>query len=119
MKRIIILLLFIITISVFVESCGKCDCLPVKPDPCSGLSFKFSTDIKPIINTTCAFVVVCHGTGSINKGGPLTTYTEIFNKRAEIKIQVVSGSMPQPPITISAEDKQKLICWLDSGAPNN
>ncbi len=118
MKKIIALLLFVGVLLFFAEGCGKCDCIE-STDPCAGLSYKFAMDVQPIINTRCATSPGCHSTGSVNRGGPLTNYTEIFNKRVEIKIQVSSNSMPFPPDTLSSDSKNKIICWINSGAPEN
>lgn len=118
MKKAIVFTIFIFSLSLFVESCGKCDCIE-STDPCNGLSFKFAADVQPIITTRCATSPGCHAIGSINSGGPLTNYTQVFNKRLEIKIQVSSGSMPPPPDTLSSNQKNKIICWLNSGAPDN
>ena len=87
-------------------------------DPCAGLSVKFSTNIQPTVNTSCATNASCHATGSVNSGGPLTDYNKIFAKRAEIKFQVESGFMPKTG-SITATEKTNIICWVNSGAPNN
>ncbi len=118
MKKVLVFAIFIFSLSLFVESCGKCDCI-VSTDPCNGLAFKFSTNVQPIINTKCATSPGCHAVGSINSGGPLTNYSQVFAKRLEIKIQVSSGSMPFPPDSLSSDQKNKIICWLNSGAPDN
>lgn len=117
-KKVIAFLLFVAVLSFLAESCGKCDCIE-STDPCAGLSFKFAADVQPIITTRCATSPACHATGSINSGGPLTSYTQVFDKRAEIKIQVSSNNMPFPPDSLPSDQKNKIICWINSGAPNN
>lgn len=87
-------------------------------DPCVGLSIRFGADVQPIINSTCATSSNCHATGSTNRGGPLTDYTKIFNKRSDIHGQVSAGLMPQST-TLSSDQKNKILCWINSGAPNN
>ncbi len=102
-----------------MNSCGKnSGGDPAPTDPCLGLSFKFAADVQPIINTSCAFTSNCHSGGSTNLGGPLTDYNKIFAKRADMKIQIQNGLMPQTG-TITADQKNKIICWINSGAPNN
>ena len=118
MKKVIVFVLFVATLSFLGQGCGKCDCI-VSTDPCNGISFKFAADVQPIINTRCATSPGCHATGSVNSGGPLVTYTQVFDKRAEIKIQVSSNSMPFPPDTLSSDQKNKIIGWINSGAPDN
>jgi hypothetical protein len=91
---------------------------PSNTDPCSGISAKFSTDVQPIINASCAINSGCHATGSVNSGGPLTDYNKIFAKKAEIKFQIETGQMPKTG-SLTADQKNKIICWINSGAPNN
>ncbi|MDQ6757506.1 MAG: hypothetical protein M3004_11285 [Bacteroidota bacterium] len=112
-------LALIICVVFFIISCSKGGS-STQPagDPCAGLSFKFGADVQPIINANCANSSNCHGAGSSNTGGPLTDYAKIFAKSSTIKIQVESGSMPKNG-SLSATDKNKIICWINSGAPNN
>ena len=97
---------------------GSGGATPSPTDPCAGLSFKFLSDVQPIVNTTCANSANCHGAGSVNSGGPLTDYNSIFNKRSNIKFQIENGLMPKAG-SLSTADKNKIICWINSGAPNN
>lgn len=87
-------------------------------DPCSGLLSKFAADVQPIINATCAINSNCHASGSNNTGGPLTDYNKIFIKRSNIKSQIEAGLMPQTG-SLTTDQKNKIICWINSGAPNN
>ncbi len=107
----------IICITLFV-SCTKNSGNPAPSDPCAGLSFKFAADVQPIINASCANSSNCHGSGSLNSGGPLTDYNLIFAKRSNIKFQIENGLMPKVG-SLTTDQKNKIICWINSGAPNN
>jgi hypothetical protein len=113
-------LLTSILIVIFFSGCSKSGGSGGTPavDPCAGLSFRFSADVQPIFNFSCANSSNCHGAGSTNVGGPLTDYNKIFIKRATIHGQVSAGIMPQNS-TLSADQKNKILCWINSGAPNN
>ncbi len=85
---------------------------------CSTVTNKaFATDVSPIIQTVCA-AAGCHAAGSANGPGALTNYTQVFNARTLIRSAVSSGAMPQGS-TLSSTQKNSIICWIDSGAPNN
>ena len=104
-----------------IHGCSKPGTATTTPpviDPCVGLSTKFAADVQPIFNTRCSNSTNCHGTGSVNSGGELTDYNKIFIKRAIIKGQINAGLMPKGGSLTTAE-KNKIICWIDSGAPNN
>ena len=84
---------------------------------CSGPAKSFANDVNPIFQATCA-VAGCHGNGSANGPGELTSYTKIFNARADIRTEVSSGAMPLNS-SLPATEKNAIICWIDNGAPNN
>lgn len=85
---------------------------------CSTVSNKaFAAHVNPIIQSTCA-VAGCHASGSTNGPGQLTNYTEIFSARTNIRSAVASGLMPQTG-SLSTAQKNSILCWIDSGAPNN
>lgn len=77
----------------------------------------FSADAAPVFQSVCA-ASGCHATGSSNGPGELVSYTQIFNARAAIRSAVASGRMPKTG-TLSNAQKDAVLCWIDSGAPNN
>lgn len=85
---------------------------------CTGVAQLFSTDVNPIIQSTCATGSSCHGTGSINGPGELRTYSEIASAHVAIRAAVLSGLMPKTGSLTSAQ-KNTIICWIDNGALNN
>jgi hypothetical protein len=84
---------------------------------CDGVSARFSADVSPIIQQSCA-VSGCHATGSTNGPGPLTNYTQIKDAAVQIKQAVVSGFMPKGS-TLPTAQIRTISCWVDAGAPNN
>lgn len=86
---------------------------------CSGVTAKtYATDVSPIIQSKCATDGNCHGSGSSNGPGALTTYSAIFNARVSIRSAVASGAMPLTGSLTTAQ-KNSILCWIDSGAANN
>jgi len=111
----IIALLLLTVISII--SCSKSDNGP-DPGVCDTVTNKnFANDVNPIIQTFCN-QAACHDPGSSNGPGQLTNYTEIFNARIAIRGQVQAGLMPQNTSLTTAQ-KNTILCWIDSGAPNN
>lgn len=81
---------------------------------------KYSTDINPVVAHTCAHAG-CHSAGSTV--ADLTQYAEL-KKRADngvLRKNVLElGIMPptgHAPLT--EQEKEKIKCWLDNGAPND
>jgi hypothetical protein len=112
MKRAVII---VIGVFVFIIACSKkTDSLP---SDCTTTK-SFSSDVNPIIQTTCAINAGCHASGSTNGPGPLTNHAQVFSARTSIKVAVANGTMPQNS-TLSTTQKNAIICWIDSGAPNN
>jgi hypothetical protein len=124
MKKILTVLICGMTII----ACSKSD----DPDPTNGgggggggtldcgtvTTKSYATDISPIVQSKCATNSNCHGSGSSNGPGELTTYQAIFDSRTSIRSAVGSGTMPKEG-TITAAQKNSILCWVDSGAPNN
>jgi len=86
-------------------------------DVCSTTAKSFSSNVNPIIQTYCN-QPGCHNPGSTNGPGPLTNYTQVFNARNLIRGQIAAGLMPQNA-TLTATQKNTILCWIDSGAPND
>lgn len=117
MKKALVILLLTLPGLTISFSCSKDDDGGTTPD-CNTISNKaFAADINPIIQASCA-VAGCHATGSVNGPGALTNYTQVFNNRSAIRTAVASGRMPQGS-SLSTGQKNSLLCWIDSGAPNN
>ena len=114
MKKAKLILFF----SVFTWlACSK-DSDDSEPDCSTPKSF--SADVNPIIQSSCAINSGCHGTGSnMNQGpGPLTSHAEVFAARDAIYVAVKDGTMPKTG-TISAAQKNEILCWIKGGAPDN
>ena len=85
---------------------------------CDGVSSNYTSDVQPLITTYCQLGANCHSPGSTNTGGELTDYSKVFAKRAAIRDAVYSGVMPQSG-SLTTDQKKKIVCWIDNGAPNN
>jgi hypothetical protein len=73
--------------------------------------------VNPIIQSSCA-IATCHDASSGNGPGALTNYTQVFNARTTIQSAVSAGTMPKTG-SISTSQKNSILCWIQSGAPNN
>ena len=85
---------------------------------CTGVASAFAANVNPIIQSTCATDATCHGTGSINGPGPLLTYAQISGAASLIKPAIANGTMPKTG-TLTTAQKNSIICWINSGSPNN
>jgi len=86
---------------------------------CSTVTKKaFTADVNPIIQSKCATDGACHGSGSTNGPGALLDYTAIKNAASSIRSAIASGIMPKTG-SITTAQKNSILCWVDSGAPNN
>jgi hypothetical protein len=102
---------------LLVVSCSKSGSGDDPAVTCDGTPKTFVTDVNPLIQSFCN-QPSCHTNGSSNGPGPLTNYTQVFNARSAIRSAVSSGFMPRNA-TLSTAQKMAIICWIDSGAPNN
>lgn len=109
--------LIVVTVIGLLQSCKKNDVGNNSVD-CGGTTKSFTANIKPIVQTSCAFDSDCHGSGSTSGPGALLTYMEIFNARSVIRSAVISGEMPKAATLTSAE-RNAIACWIDNGAQDN
>ena len=116
MKKSSLLLTLLSVTITFLVACSKSDD-DGGTDNCSGVPKTWSADVSPIIQSFCN-QAGCHNAGSGQGVGPLTNYSEVFSNRFAIKDAVKEGRMPQNT-TLSTAQKNTIICWIDSGAPNN
>lgn len=84
---------------------------------CTGAATSFATDVNPIFQSVCA-QSSCHNSGSVNGPGALTTYAQISASKSLIRGAILSGAMPKTG-TLTAAQKNSIICWIDAGAANN
>ena len=89
---------------------------PPPPASCDGVDISFAANVNPIITSKCATNSGCHGAGSANGPGPLTSYELVKAAASQIKSAVVSGRMPKTG-TISAAQVNTIKCWVDNGTP--
>jgi uncharacterized membrane protein len=88
------------------------------PSSCASMPARFSADVNPIIQSSCAASSGCHGSGSFNGPGALKTFDQIKSAASSIKSAVVSKQMPLGGSLTSAQI-QTISCWVDNGALNN
>lgn len=116
MKKIICLLSISGIVTILV-SCSKDGDNNNTTGACDTVAKTWSADVSPLITTFCN-QPGCHNANSINGPGPLTNYSQVFAARAVVRDAVQSGRMPQNT-TLTTSQKNTIICWIDSGAPNN
>jgi len=115
------LLLSLLASLFLILSCSKSGSDNDNPTPtpaaCTGPAKTFSSDVNPLIQTFCN-KAGCHANGSTNGPGPLTNYSQVFTARAVIRNAVATGLMTKDA-TLTAAQKNAILCWIDNGAPNN
>lgn len=116
MKQLLIPVLIVALMAGF--SCKKKNKSSESYTPdCSGATPKYSANVSGIIQANCASAS-CHGVGSTKGPGQLTAYASVKNSAAAIRASVVNGSMPKNS-SMSAEQKNAIVCWIDAGANND
>jgi hypothetical protein len=107
---------FVIALLLTVMSCSSDD--DNATVTCGTQTISFATKVSPIIQANCATSSGCHSSGSSNGPGPLLTYAQISGAKTSIKSAVSNGSMPRGG-SLSSDDKNSILCWIENGAANN
>jgi hypothetical protein len=105
-----------IVISSFTAGCASDD--EDSSVDCSGTSISFASDVYPIVQSSCTTDSDCHGSGSNEGPGELLTYDQIYVNRTDIRTAVSSGEMPKEG-SLTTEEKNTILCWIENGASNN
>lgn len=113
MKQIL-LIAFVITATLL--ACKKSS--TTYTQDCSGSSKSYKNDVSPIMTSYCNTSSGCHASGSSRGPGALTSYSAVYAAKSSIRSSVSSGSMPQGS-TLTAAQKNAILCWIDQGASNN
>lgn len=104
MKNIIAFCFLATLLLIFTTpSCKKKTFTP----SCSGGTPSYANEVKSLVSSKC---VSCHSSYSSHAG--LTANTN------KIRETIIDGSMPKNG-TLTDDEKNKIICWIDGGAPNN
>ena len=85
---------------------------------CNGVSPSYSSEVLPLMQSSCGQGSACHGSGSTHGPGPLTTYVEIKNSGAQVLSSIQAGRMPLGSSLTAAQIKI-INCWVSNGMLNN
>jgi hypothetical protein len=102
------------------QSCVDHNLPEAEIDPCT-VTVSFVTDIQPIINTSCALTGCHNGDNGADKNW--TVFSNFQTKRANVKDRITRppgtpGHMPAAG-SITDDQIQSIVCWVDQGGLNN
>lgn len=103
---------------IFVTTLNCCKKDEYKNLDCTTMQVTYTSTIKAIIDANC-ISSGCHNAGSLN--GNYTEYDGLLIrvKNGTLSKRVLyTKDMPKNG-TLSLEDRKKIKCWIDSGAPKN
>jgi hypothetical protein len=125
MKKALTLFSVLIVVAFVYSGCyyDKADLVYPQPPVCDTVNMKYSTDIVPILTANC---YICHGGTAAGSGGrKFDTHPLLLNyvNSGELVKRITHApgvigmpfNMPKlPECTIN-----KIIAWVNRGAPNN
>lgn len=79
---------------------------------CSGPAKSYKNDVVPVIKSAC---LNCHSNG-VN--GDLSDYNTVVLLSSYMRNDIINSSMPLSGSITNAQ-KNAIICWINSGCPNN
>ncbi|MBL7891537.1 MAG: hypothetical protein JNL63_02815 [Bacteroidia bacterium] len=104
---------------LFLVQCKKSTGDPFANLDCSKISSAYSANIRPIFTSAACSMQGCHNANS--QYGDLTNYSgaKAMVDNGSMYLRVVKqGNMP-PSGPLPLDDRKRIKCWIDSGAPNN
>jgi hypothetical protein len=101
------LLIIFFGFGLFFTNCKKKVTTKSYSPSCNGSTKSYSVDVSPLIQSNC---VSCHSTYGSYAGAKASA--------SSIRSSIVSGSMPKGS-SLSEDQKNTIVCWIDAGMPNN
>lgn len=86
--------------------CSKKTPTPAFSPTCNSEHF-FNKEVLPLIKSYC---VSCHSN--------YNSYSQVNSSASSIRSSIMNGSMPRGG-TLTDDQKNAIICWIDAGAKNN
>lgn len=105
MKKLVIGI-FSFCFLTLIVTCKKSNTSTSYTPSCSGTK-SYSTQVAPLISSYCAS---CHNS--------YNTYSQAKASASSIRNSIVNGSMPKGT-SLSTDQKNNIVCWIDAGCPNN
>lgn len=120
LKQVLSFIAALVILITITASCNKGEGDNPKPDPIPACRPTYESDIKTVVQAKCALSGCHDGTsGLVN----FLTYGPLKAKADEGKIKrYVFELNIMPPATATQlieNEREKLQCWLDNGAPEN
>lgn len=84
---------------------------------CTTISSKFSTDVMPIVTSTCA-TPSCHNSTGVG-GIVLQTYDQVKANTDRIRQRVLVDKTMPPNGALNSSELNIIQCWINAGTPNN
>ena len=130
MKRLMVIAGMVVLLgSCYNDKYDKLYPVPTVTTTCDTTLIKYSTDIKPIMDASCAISGGCHdAAGNANTGG--LDYTQISVLQGSVTQAAIIGDINGTPTSrnhamplnlpkLSTCDIKKITRWVNEGAPNN
>ena len=105
-------ILYFLGLAALFASCSTDNFEPT----CTGTTISFASEVKPIIDSKCSTNSGCHASGS--RHGVYTSYSAITADQSDISRVIKNGSMPEQG-SLSTNEKNTILCWIEGGAVNN
>jgi hypothetical protein len=102
--------------SIILRDHEDCERVLIVTVPRGSTGISYTAEIVPIFNANCNFSG-CHGAGTT--GRDWTNFNDVKAKANDIKMRTANRSMPIGGNVLTADQIQKIGCWVDDGANQN
>lgn len=112
--------IILMSIALIAPSCVDHTLPETDLDACDG-TVSYATDIKPIIDTSCAISSCHNGDNGADKNW--TVFSTFQSKSSNVKDRITRspGAPGHMPLvgSITVAQIQAIVCWVDQGALDN
>lgn len=113
-RKSIVTILSVVMLTFATNACVYHNEEEIQPqDDCSNV-LTYKDDIVAIISSNCA-VSGCHVSGGQNPD--LSTYDKISSNLVKVRLRIKNGTMPKvgSGYSLTQQERNEIICWIDQG----
>jgi len=112
--------IIVIAVTILAQSCVDHTLPEVEIDTCGG-TVSYITEVKPIVDTSCAITGCHNGDNGADKNW--TVFSNFQSKSSNVKDRITRppGAPGHMPLvgSITVDQIQAIVCWVDQGAQDN
>lgn len=82
---------------------------------CGSTVPSYSSEVSAVMRQCCTS---CHGSGNARGGVALHSYGTLKQNSSGVR-KIFTSSLSHEGVSLTTEQRNTVVCWIDNGMPNN